>query len=362
MKDSHSRIRLAANLHTTDRVVPTLYLGTGLGRTWRKHYFPYKKFYLLLRLTPLLHLDFDVELEHHPRVRISTMAFCERCDRNFSHYRSLRQHLDSSPSHHICYECDRDFTTANGLIQHYVQSSFHSYCQRCSKHFDNDNTLRTHYEDAHWYCPSCNRFFVNETGLHEHNRQSHWYCESCRRTFQNENNLNVHLRSSIHQPRRLKCPGRSCDATFVTEAHLVLHCESGTCPSGVTRQAVDRVVASIDRGNVITDPRRMIESSNSPVTQTWATGRSWNGEAYECFLCHKEYRSLSSLNQHLQSAAHQDKKYRCPPAWDGCNAQFKTLSGLMQHVESGSCDVERFRRRFTKVITDITDGMRMLTF
>lgn len=207
------------------------------------------------------------------------------------------------------------------------------------------------------------KIFTSEQGLHAHNCQKHWYCEMCRRTFQSESNLNTHLRSSIHQPRRVRCPSRSCNATFVTEAHLVLHCESGGCPSGVTRRAVNKVVASIDRGNIITDPRRMIqESSNSPITQTWATGRSWNGEAYECFLCHKEFQSLTSLNQHLQSPAHEDNIYRCPPAWNGCRAQFKTLSGLMQHVESGSCDVERFKRRFTKVINDVVEGMRSLTF
>ena len=146
---------------------------------------------------------------------------------------------------------------------------------------------------------------------------------------------------------------------FITEAHLILHCESGTCPSGVTRQAVDRVVARIDRGGIITNPARMIE--NTVVTQTWATERSWNGYAYECFLCHKDFRTLNALNQHLQSPAHQESKYRCPPAWDGCRAQFKTLSALMQHVESGTCGVERFRRRFTNVINDVTQGMRTLT-
>lgn len=308
------------------------------------------------------------------------MAYCDRCERYFSSYRALEQHIEDSSRHHVCDDCDKDFTTEESLQQHWVQSPLHFYCQRCDEHFDDDDELEEHLEDVHWYCSDCNRvctaiwmshaaliclfvkLFASEDGLHQHNRQKHWYCESCRRLFQNENNLNTHLRSSIHQPRRLRCPGRSCNASFVSAAHLVAHCESGACPSGVTRKAVDRLVASIDRGNIITNPGRMVESSDSFVTQTWATSRSWNGDAYECFLCHKEFKLLSALNQHLQSPAHQDNQYRCPPAWNGCRAQFKTLSGLMQHVESESCDVERFKRRFTKVINDVTKGIKMLSF
>ncbi|KAH9058050.1 hypothetical protein EDB87DRAFT_1532298, partial [Lactarius vividus] len=69
----------------------------------------------------------------------------------------------------------------------------------------------------------------------------------------------------------------------------------------------------------------------------WATERSWNGRAYECFLCHSMSNTLDSLNRHLKSPAHGQKIYRCPKL--DCRIKFVTLSGLCQHVERGTCGV-----------------------
>ena len=66
-------------------------------------------------------------------------------------------------------------------------------------------------------------------------------------------------------------------------------------------------------------------------------------------------------NQHLHSPAHENTKYLCPPAWNGCKTQFKTLSGLMQHVESETCGVAKFKQRFKNVVHDVTTGMGMLS-
>ena len=40
-------------------------------------------------------------------------------------------------------------------------------------------------------------------------------------------------------------------------------------------------------------------------TRSWATDLSWNGVAYECFVCHATFRNLAGLNQHLQSPTHR---------------------------------------------------------
>lgn len=333
------------------------------------------------------------------------MWSCSRCDRNFSSHHALEQHLEDSPRHHFCRDCNRNFTTKTALTHHWRDSSKHSYCedcdelfddddeleehwfkssshfycQECDEHFDDDDELEDHLEDNHFYCSTCSQvsltvdrdvrshstlrtqLFTTEDGLHQHNSRKHWYCASCRRLFQTENNLHTHLRSSAHQPRRLRCPGSRCKASFITEAGLVLHCESGACRSGVTRRAVDRVVTSVDRGNIITDPTKMIEALNAPITEIWATSQSWNGKAFECILCHREFTDLTRLNQHLHSPAHENTKYLCPPAWNGCKTQFKTLSGLMQHVESETCGVAKFKQRFKNVVHDVTTGMGMLS-
>lgn len=173
----------------------------------------------------------------------------------------------------------------------------------------------------------------------------HVYCTDCRRSFQNQNNLRSHLSSKLHQPNTVLCPGYGCSRSFTSPARLVLHFESGTCPSGMTRDELNRLVVRADRNNFITNPARLLGGPSGyeppPSAKIWATGRSWNGEAYECFLCNATFRTLAGLNQHLQSPRHEERIYRCPKS--DCRIQFVALSALCQHVEGGSCGVRMFR-------------------
>ena len=125
---------------------------------------------------------------------------------------------------------------------------------------------------------------------------------------------------------------------------------------------VDEFVKRLDSTGVITDPSRLLEggsgSSRVEVTGTWATGRAWNGREYECYLCtrYRGFPSLAALNQHLQSPAHAEKRYKCPSAWSGCGREFSTLSGFVQHMESEQCGVYRFKGRMDRAIDGLGSG------
>ena len=151
-----------------------------------------------------------------------------------------------------------------------------------------------------------------------------------------------HLNSSVHRPRDVACPFRGCGRAFVSRSALVLHLEEGACRSGIDRSTINRYVRQYDTNNIITDPSRLLTSgSSSDNTKYYASGRSWNGYRYECYLCHNTYTSLTSLNQHLASPIHQDKIYICPAS--NCRARFTTLSALCQHIESEKCGVSKFK-------------------
>lgn len=135
---------------------------------------------------------------------------------------------------------------------------------------------------------------------------------------------------------------------------LALHLEGGKCESGATRHTLDQSVAERDPGHFVTNPNRMITGS----TQTWATQRAWNGHSFECYFCHKDFRTLPGLNQHLASPAHEQPIYRCPPHLDNnYGMHFKALSALYQHIESGSCGVIRFRVVQDKM-NELVQGMK----
>jgi hypothetical protein len=226
-----------------------------------------------------------------------------------------------------------------------------AYCDRCQQHFSHDFALEQHENDsnAHWLCDSCNRDFTSDYARQQHyiNSSLHHYCGACDHHFQSESNLRHHINSRIHQPANVRCPGRGCNKSFVSPAALTQHFESNTCPSGMTRDELNRLVVRADTNNYITNPSRLLTgplgwNEPPPPVAMWATNLSWNGAGFECCLCHRTYGALEQLNQHLQSAFHLQNIYRCPKL--DCGVEFSTLSGLCQHVEGGSCGVARFRQ------------------
>lgn len=139
--------------------------------------------------------------------------------------------------------------------------------------------------------------------------------------------------SSVHNARTFICPFKGCSRSFISSSDLALHCELGTCTSGITRSGINQLVVRYDRQNIVTNPAWMIAgpSHNAyqpQVIDTWATQESWNGYAWECVLCHKTFGSITALNAHLKSPAHAKKIYRCPAVFSGCNMEFKTRVGF----------------------------------
>jgi hypothetical protein len=192
--------------------------------------------------------------------------------------------------------------------------------------------------------------------------ENHWYCEPCNRPFQSKSNLESHENSSIHQPRNFKCPGARCNRHFVSKSALTGHWEAGTCPSGITRNILNREVARRDPNHIITNPSRLIRGPEEPaVTDMWATQLAWNPEtrSFECYLCHRQFGMLRSLNDHLQSPRHMERIYRCPNT-TGCGSEFSTLSALCQHVERDGCGVQRFRP-VRDMMTSLSRGWRSIT-
>ena len=308
-----------------------------------------------------------------------SMPYCERCDRHFGSWSALNRHETDSFRHHKCVDCSKDFSTRTGLIQHWVQSPRHSYCQNCDEHFDDFSELEDHDANSHFYCTTCKKNCANDYGLHEHYRQSslHHYCPPCKRLFISESNLrsvsdqyqivimfidqprSQHLSSATHRPKNVPCPFRGCGMKFVSHSALILHLEGGACPSRMDRSAVNKFVRQYDTNNIITDPSRLLTDGNTRNNiKYYASERSWNGDAFECYLCHRGYSSLTALNQHLGSPAHEGKIYICPAST--CRARFTTLSALCQHIESQKCGVAMFKN-FGHHIDGILGGMGRLT-
>jgi len=228
-----------------------------------------------------------------------------------------------------CEPCQRWFNSWNSYIQHMDNSAAHQY----------DWESSSSEEQELWECERCDRCFATEQARHQHSSSAanHPYCIPCKRMFVNQNNLTQHQHSKIHMGSSIKCPW--CKNPFTTASGVTIHLESGTCSvSGLNRIKINDMVRQLDRGNVITRP--MLPMSGYDRVENIATRQAWNGIAYQCYLCARQFLALEGLNKHIGSPAHDQETYHCPKA--SCNRQYKLLSSLVQHVESETCGVMRF--------------------
>jgi hypothetical protein len=92
-----------------------------------------------------------------------------------------------------------------------------------------------------------------------------------------------------------------------------------------------------------------------------ATSASYNHSRgyYECYLCHKGFGDLRSLNQHVNSPAHKEKVYHCPGR--ACGKEFRALAALFNHLESVTCGTVRFAA-VQRSVGGILSGRRMIGF
>jgi Zn finger protein HypA/HybF involved in hydrogenase expression len=181
------------------------------------------------------------------------------------------------------------------------------------------------------YCNGCERQFIDMAALNQHLFASpkHNWCFDCSRDFTSETALSNHQNSLAHRGRDFKCP--FCQGMFKSPSGIALHIESG-CHK-FTRHHVTAAVQAMDIVPNIAI-KRITGPMCPPTVRTYiATEASFNGSAYQCYLCAKLFRTLSALNGHLNSPAHDDDEFRCPK----CKAEFKLISGFTQHLESRSC-------------------------
>lgn len=101
----------------------------------------------------------------------------------------------------------------------------------------------------------------------------------------------------------MDCP--FCKRAFVSATGLSHHLESGSCPQApfLNREMVYKLVRSKDPGGVVA--KNLIgwdgSGAGSSSSKYQATSQAWNGHAWECYFCHRDFATSAGLNQHLNS-------------------------------------------------------------
>ncbi|KAJ7589489.1 hypothetical protein C8J56DRAFT_34201 [Mycena floridula] len=157
-------------------------------------------------------------------------------------------------------------------------------CRLCSRHCSTQQGIYNHTRDVHPKCIICHNRFSQQDDLDDHYYHDHHFCPDCNRQFENKTNLNAHLSSTFHKGRTYGCFFDECPKAFVSHSAMILHLETGTCCSQITRQDINRLVSQCD------DEGRLGE-------------HEMFGAAYSCPACGGRFNSLGGLAQHSETSS-----------------------------------------------------------
>ncbi|KAF2752874.1 hypothetical protein EJ05DRAFT_470949 [Pseudovirgaria hyperparasitica] len=269
---------------------------------------------------------------------------CETCDREFGSEYAASQHMNARGHWAKRYPCE---SCGDVFLNEY----------ECEEHMDQYD----HYAPKHG-CEACSKMFYSAQAARAHmDKLDHWrrvWCDKCQRGFQNENKLRMHLNGAAHRANSIDCP--FCKRNFTTATGVTHHLESGSCPNAtnVNREVIYRAIRARDTSGVIT--HKTIEWHSQSNGSFEASNASWNGECFECYLCHRGFNTLRGLNQHLSSPAHKQRIYHCVSR--RCGKEFTALAALFSHLESESCGAVRFERVQKSMQGILTGRTRAIAF
>ncbi|GAO15865.1 hypothetical protein UVI_02051540 [Ustilaginoidea virens] len=269
-----------------------------------------------------------------------------------------------------CETCTREFYTSRSCSQHMNDTGHWAArydCDTCSKVFLSRRAADQHMDATdHWApqhpCETCSLVFRSEEDAERHmDEKGHYehYCRPCRRSFSSANALKMHLNSSTHRGKKVGCP--FCGGRYTSASGLGHHLETASCPNApqLNRETIFRLIRERDPGGLITN--KLIGWKEDRLGPYEATDHAYNGDSWECYICHRTFSTSNGLNQHLNSPTHKQKIYHCPNKRGGCAKQFVSLAGLFNHLESEECSFMRFEAVQSRV-DNLVNGRGMIAF
>ncbi|GFF49482.1 hypothetical protein IFM58399_08566 [Aspergillus lentulus] len=194
---------------------------------------------------------------------------------------SLGPHLYYDGEDYKCLLCDRWFETEKALYDHCRYTSRHEWCETCLRVFVSTTAKNQHLFSSPVHSHICTLCasrprFDTAWELKAHRVDYHNLCDICGKYFNNENDLRMHRQR--HQARNLQCYG--CYQFFKTFSGMLIHLESGRCPSGTDIDDINRLARECYQS------RKYIDTEGD----------------YVCPGCDKFCSKLSGLFQHVEDS------------------------------------------------------------
>jgi hypothetical protein len=182
---------------------------------------------------------------------------------------SQQSKIPSTMLQHRCESCGRGFREQKHLEDHFKSIG----------HAQRAHNSAAHKVCTQFRCCNCNREFAPENALMDHLRDkihrvhpAHQIrnipCGLCNKFFKSKQAAKDHKASLVHKPlcAPIQCiESNLCKKRFNTPSALILHLESGSCPSMLTRVKLNKIIAEHDTNHVITF-QRALEAAGSCAT------------------------------------------------------------------------------------------------
>ncbi|XP_026743964.1 zinc finger protein 551-like isoform X2 [Trichoplusia ni] len=246
-----------------------------------------------LHLIHKLPINFDINNHIVPFKFKTEQLLCALCDKPFSHFKHLTEHMTDHYPNYKCDECSRQFINLRSQKIHSFRHRIGTFkCMHCPKIFNTRIKVKEHERVIHQNgsktrkCGYCDEKFMDSVQRTNHEVKVHgiqmpkFECKACGKSFDSQRSLNNHVNHFHLLLRPHICP--ECGKGFYKKNELKRHSVKHT---GLRE--------------------------------------------FQCKVCFKWYGSKRSLTAH--SKLHED---RIVLACEYCPKTFKNKNGLVHHIRS----------------------------
>jgi hypothetical protein len=178
--------------------------------------------------------DYDVISNKHGELKCYGCAFCTK---RYPTLRDLQEHCQHSGVHAWCNRCKKAFANEEKRKTHVERSIRHNVCEVCSEDYPRLADLEEHWDECHPECKKCGQWFRNKNNLRMVSPPIFLFCPASMVQIVDERLVSQHMRS--HMAKNVIC--RGCRRRFPTNSALLIHLESGNCPSGADGDFIRRL-------------------------------------------------------------------------------------------------------------------------
>ncbi|XP_041352836.1 zinc finger protein 708-like [Gigantopelta aegis] len=302
-------------------------------------------------------------------VKVKKHCVCSDCGKSFKLPSRLRRHLKvhTGAKPFKCTVCGKGFSSNQSLQNHrkFVAAN-NLQCDVCEMQFCTNFTFTTHkvlhslssetygFDSLTFQCRMCEKVFTSMAALSSHtsvhNNTQSYKCEICDTLFAQESDLQNHLKSrtsecvladSLDGPQAPVFIGSKslsmCCPKSAPKQHQVYHCD--TCARTFHQEQYYKVHMLSHSDQNIPLPK----GGQQQGDKTFLCDRCpecFNTRAYlmahtiahtdkslTCTICHKPYRYLSRLSEHMLFHT-REKPYRCSV----CGKNYPYYGSLQSHM------------------------------